>query len=239
MVTRTGFAGRLRFAAAIAGALAIGATAARVEASDLSATLSPQEGNGSLSYSGGASDLIGKNIGVESITGLNTPANGPSTSLQVVGGMLNFTTGAFSGGPNSTEWDFASGGNVTISGTIPSLGITTNTALLSGSFSDPTMVRSLNSSTDLKVLGGAFFSVVNPTLAQYFGLPTGGVLYSGGLTTLFRDAGSSPAAFSSSGFTGGTLTVSPNIPTVPEPGTLAVFACLTAAGGVWMRTRRN
>ena len=232
MVTMTGTASRFRFAAALAAALGVHRGGRAADASDLSATLSPQDGNGNISYAGGSGDLVGKNLGVESITGLSTPLHGPSTTLKVVNGMLGFNTGAFTGGDASgAQWNFASGGNLSLQGTIPSIGINTDSVLLTGSFSDPTTVRSLNGS--LKVQGGAFFSIVNPTLASYFGLPTGVVLYSGGLSTLFRADGTSPSAFTSNGFTGGTLTVAP----VPEPGTLVVFGALAAFGFVRLRRK--
>ena len=234
MVTRTNSAGRVRLAAALVGALVFGA-GAKTEGSDLSVTLSPQSGEGLIKYAGGSSALDGEKIGVDSVTGLNTPNNGPSTKLPVVHGSLSFNTGAFLGGDASgTQWDFAGGGHVTVEGTIPSLGINTEKVLLTGAFSDPSFVKSLNNGGGLKVQGGAFFSVVDPTLAAYFGLPTGGVLYSGGLSTLFKAEGTSPNAFSSNGFTGGTLTVSP----VPEPGMLVVFGSLAVGGAAWVRRRR-
>ena len=211
MVTRVDTPGGFRFAAValmMLGTVAVGGIA-QAQTPDLSVTLSPQEGNGLLKYAGGSSVLDGENIGVESITGLGTPLHGPSTTLPVVNGSIDFNTGAFSGGNAAgTEWDFGPGGFVTLRGAVPSLGIGTNTVLMTGTFSDPSFVKSLNGQ-GLKVQGGAFLSVVDPTLASYFGLPTGGVLYSGGLSTLFRADGTSPSSFVSDGFTGGTLTVAP------------------------------
>ncbi len=232
MATRHGGsrARQLKLTAALVGVLVMGT---RARASDLGFSLNPQSGQGLIKFAGGSSALDGEKIGVDSVTGLNTPMNGPSTKLSVTGGELSFETGNFLGGNAAgTQWDFGSGGFLNLSGAIPSLGIPANSDLLTGQFSDPSFVKALNGG-DLKVEGGAFFSIVNAKLASYFGLPTGVVLYSGGLTTLFRAEGASPSAFASSGFTGGTLTVAP----VPEPGSILVFASL-AAGAVLLRRRK-
>ncbi len=234
MVTWSNRTRRFRLAAALATVLLSGRVAApRAHAADLGFTLGPQSATGLIGYAGGKSPLVGENIGVNSVTGLNTPLHGPSTTLNLTGGELNFSTGNFQGG-SSTQWTFAPGGVLTLSGMIPSLGINTTSDLLTGHFTDPSYVQSLNGG-GLKEQGGAFFSVVNPTLASYFGLPTGVVLYSGGLTTLFNAKGTAPDAFSSDGFTGGTLTVSP----VPEPGTLFVFGAFAVGAIVWSRKTRS
>lgn len=230
MATRTGSLRTPGLTAALVGVLMVGTVA---RASDLGFSLNPQSAQGLIKFAGGSSVLDGEDIGVDAVTGLNTPLNGPNTRLPVTGGDLSFQTGKFLGGNAAgTQWDFGSGGVLNLKGAVPSLGIPANSDLLTGQFSDPTFVRSLNGG-DLKVQGGAFFSIVNEKLASYFGLPTGVVLYSGGLTTLFRAAGTPPNSFTSSGFTGGTLTVTP----VPEPGSVLVFGALAAGAFAWTRRR--
>ena len=83
-----------------------------------------------------------------------------------------------------------------------SLGIKTVKPLLTGTFSQDTFVRSLGTG-DLKLQGGAFINSVDPSLAAYFGLPSGGTMYLGGLSTLFsapaNGTGESPAALGAVG----------------------------------------
>lgn len=191
----------------------------------LSFNLQPQTGDGRISYAGGSTALVGKNLGLASINGLDTPSH-DKESLVVENGALAFNTGPFTGTtPDGTsvasaakDWNFGSGGSVTLTGGIPALGIPAGSNLLSGTFSDPSTVRPLGGN-DLKVQGAAVLSDVNKQLAQYFGLQTG-VMYTGGISTLFSAAGNAPSGFSSTGYTAGQVTTTP----VPEPGTLALFA---------------
>jgi hypothetical protein len=231
MVTTTSSAIRLRRTAALAVVLGFWATAATAD--QITFTLSPQAGDGRITFAGGSTPLTGTSLGVSNVTGLGTPTHGGG-ALSLDTGQLTFNTGNFTGASlGGKEWDFASGGNLLVTGGIASLGIAPGSALLTGTFSNGTAVRSLDP-TDLKVQGSAFFSVVNPTLAAYFGLPTGGSILNGGLSTMFAAAGTAPAGFSSSGFSSGTVTTEP----VPEPGMLVVFGVL-AAGGVAITQRRR
>jgi hypothetical protein len=80
---------------------------------------------------------------------------------------------------------------------------------------------------------------VNPALAAYFGLPTGGAMSTGVLTTIFAAAGSPPSGFTSNGFSSGDVTSSPSLAAVPEPGALAVFGILATGGIAYLHRRRT
>jgi hypothetical protein len=171
---------------------------------------------------------------VSAVSGLGT-SHHPNGVLAIDAGKLSFSTGTntyISQGPNG-EWTFNKGGSVELDGGIAPLGIPAGTKLLTGNFANATAIKSLGAA-DLKMQGGVFFNVVDPTLAAYYGLPTGGTLYLGGLSTLFAAPTGPAGAFSSSGLTNGSVTTQP----VPEPATLAVFAAM-ATGGIALLHRRR
>ena len=221
----------LTVAAAVSGA-------APARAAYLSFNLNAQSGDGRVSYAGGSAPLIGKDLGVLGVKGLDTTSHNDAT-LDLEKGRVNFTTGGFT---HATPGDpatgsglvdfFGKGGSLTVTGGIASLGIAPDSPLLTGTFSDGSFVRDLPG-TALKVTGAAFFNVVNDKLAAYFGLPVGGTMYIGGISTLIASASPAGGAFVSNGYTSGQVTTTP----VPEPGTLAVFG-LFAAGGFALTRRR-
>jgi hypothetical protein len=225
------------FALALAAVL-MHATAAR--AAYMSFSLNAQPGAGRISFAGMGAPLVGTDLGVLAVKGLDTPSNA-DVALALSNGSLNFSTGTYTGAtpenaslPTSPkDFHYAPGGTLTISGGVPALGIPNGTPLLTGSFSDSAFVRPIGTA-NLDVQGGAFINVVNDKLAQYFGLPVGGTLYTGGLSTLFAAIGDSAGAFSSTGYTNGQVTTTP----VPEPTTLAVFAVALGSGLAWYHRRR-
>jgi hypothetical protein len=91
---------------------------------------------GTVSYAGTGGPALGQDILFQSILGLDTPAN-TGVTLDCVGCLLNFQTGnnTVEGALGGAPWQFAGGGQITIVGSIPTLGIGPGTTLLSGSFS--------------------------------------------------------------------------------------------------------
>ena len=224
-------------------ALALGCLAAAgtrpVSAAYLSFNLNADSSAGRVAYAGGATPLVGKDLGVLSVKGLDTKLN-PNGLLALSHGSVDFSTGIFSAavptsatGSTPPEYRFGSGGNMTVSGGIPSLGIPDGSALLTGQFSEASFLRPL-AGTDLKVTGGAFFNVVNDKLAAYFGLPAGATAYVGGISTMFAAPAGANGSFTSSGYASGLVTTTP----VPEPTTLVLFGVLSAGGIVWSRRGR-
>jgi len=70
---------------------------------------------GTITYAGGATGLVGSNIGIGSVIGLNTPSNNLILKA-VTNGSLQFTTGNFVS-YSSGVYTFGSGGGLTITGT--------------------------------------------------------------------------------------------------------------------------
>src|SRR5712664_1173120 len=73
---------------------------------------------GTFSYAGGAAALIGAGLNIATVQGINTPLNaGPP--IGIAGGVLNFATGMFTGMDASGNYNFAGGGNISITGAGP------------------------------------------------------------------------------------------------------------------------
>ena len=131
----------------------------------------PGGAGGTMTYDGAGGPLIATNIAFVEIMGVDTPANSGGV-LACTNCLLNFTTGANTQeGPPGWVWD--GGGNFTLTGDVPSLGLTGAT-LISGSFTATDNTPGLAAS-DVTAL---FFAIgvdsKDPTLASFFGLtPTG------------------------------------------------------------------
>ena len=208
---------------------------AAAQACKLDLNVSSATCQGSAGYSGGSTPLVASGLGVASITGIDSPLN-PNQVLNLTGGQLNFTTGAFRGTAGGTGWDFAKGGSVSVTGAIPSLGIAAGSVLLEGSFTDTTSVRPQDAS-DLKVLGATSLNVVNPQLASYLGLSTGSTAASL-LSDIVHAQGTPGASFASDCSTSDQQVTSQ----VAEPGMIVLYAStllgLTAWGRRGLRARR-
>jgi hypothetical protein len=209
---------------------------AMVQGSTIDFNISPGAVPGRVFFEGGATPLVGADLGVASVTGTQTPLN-LNRVLNITGGQLNFVTGNFTGTAGGQEWDFGPRGHVVLEGGIPALGIPSGTVLLSGQFADTTFVRPL-SLAGYKVVGGDFLDMVNPVLAAYYGLPRGAVTYVGGLAGILTTLADPGSPFSSTGPTSAHLVTSP----VPEPGMLALYATsllgLSVCGRRWFRSWR-
>lgn len=176
--------------------------------------------NASILYAGGATPLVGALIGVDKVTGVNTPNNaGPLNALTITSGTLDFTTGNFSSA-GADDWEFSGGGSITLKGAIAALGIPAGTTLLSGSFTSAEVDRI--GTGDFKIAGTAFADTKNQDLAHYFGWGiVDGVpnVWQGNFNLGFFATGSPPGGFETDdGFdiTSGDLTNSP----IPEPATM-------------------
>ncbi len=173
---------------------------------DFGVYASSQSPSSTISYAGGANPLVGSYIVVSDVVGIDTPLNA-DVSLAITGGLLNFTTGAFNSFSPS-DWVFAGGGTVSITGGIPALSISLS-PLLSGSFASAD-VSQFSSTYD--IAGAAFLDWQHSALLPYFGLtgslPTGNFNISFTATTRIP-----PQSFTSSQITGGDV----NISFVPLP----------------------
>ena len=180
---------------------------------------------GVISYAGGVNPLVGKNIQVDNVLGVGTPANN-NVTVKIISGLLNFTTGNFSGYTTTPQaWEFSGGGTITLTGCADLDGDggacdaqDVSGTLLSGTF-DTATVLALGGS--FKIVGAELIDVRNPQLAQFFGLPSGiSDLYTSGLNLSFSASHLPPHSFSSSTAFSGDLV---DYPPVPEPASLAML----------------
>jgi hypothetical protein len=124
---------------------------------------------GVYSWAGGTSSLIGSNIPVLSVLGDSTPSHN-GTLLGVVGGDLDFTSGAFNG--TSTTWSWAGGGTLNLTGCVP--GVTpvscnpNTNVLVSDDFTSVSIVQVAGA---LDAVFGNVTGTINPQVAAYFGEP--------------------------------------------------------------------
>jgi hypothetical protein len=171
----------------------------------------------SISYAGGATPLVGTDISVDTVTGLNTPLNNGVT-LTCAGCLLAFTTGNLTG-TNATNWFFGAGGAISIIGGIPALALPAGTNLLLGSFHNAQVTAA---GATFKVTIATFVDQKDETLAGYYGL-AGFPSWDGNLNLSFNAAGLPPNAFTSSSVLSGDVVNTP----VPEPASVILLGtCL-------------
>lgn len=123
----------------------------------------------SISFAGAPAPLVGTQISVDSVQGINTPNIG---QLALSNAILEFTTGPFTGFDAANYHFEAAGGSITVVGGVPALGLPDNTLLLIGSFAEAHVHVEPG---DFKVAITSFFDVKNPALVEFFfpqGAPT-------------------------------------------------------------------
>jgi hypothetical protein len=193
---------------------------------------------GSISYAGGAAPLVGTNISVDNVTGLDTVLNN-NVSFNLLNGVLNFTTGNLVSS-NATTWNFGSGANsfITLTGSVDvnNDGIADITGdLMTGQFGAASVT---NLSGVFKIAGASFFDFKDPELLALFGLPAvlpngDPVLYAGNFNISFNAAGTPPDGFRSTQVLSGDITNTP----VPEPGTIFLLGAGLIGLGFYGRKR--
>jgi len=199
---------------------------------------------GTISYAGGATPLVGTNIQIDNVGGINTPSN-DGTNFDCFGCLLNFTTGNLTGS-TAQSWDFGGGGSISLVGKVDAngdhllnlgdIGFLGAVPLLSGSFASAQVSKQASSAT-FKIAGAAFSDVKDSDLIELFGLGAlGSTGYSGGFNLSFSAAGSPPSAFTSSTVLSGDVV---NAPPIPEPASVFLMGSALFGLGVIARRRRQ
>ena len=203
-----------------------------------------QPTSGTISYTGGSNPLMGANISVDNIIGLNTSSNANVRS-QCMSCTLNFSSGSFGGitTPGGVKtWNFTNGGSITVMGGVDlgsnsTVDIPLSTTLLSGVFSSASVTQETNGNFGLRIAQGSFSDSKDATLLAFYGLPIG-VSYDGDLNIDFTakklQGNSDSNAFGSSSIREGTIANSP----VPVPLPAAAWLMLSALGGFLGFARR-
>jgi len=129
---------------------------------------------GTYSWDGvGTDPLVGTNLGVASVLGLGTAGNSGSL-LTISDGLMNFTSGAYTGVAGST-WKWGAGGTLSVTGCIA--GVTSASCskssdyvtLLSDDFQSVSIVPVVGG---FDVVIGQIQGEIDPLVAAYFGVST-------------------------------------------------------------------
>jgi hypothetical protein len=192
---------------------------------------------GSISFAGGSAPLVGSNITVDSVVGLNTPTNSTVTR-NLLSAVLNFTTGGLSSS-TSNLYNFGGGGSISLTGCADLNnnglcdGNDANGTLLQGSFLSASVFSTGNG---FQVDISSFLDQKNETLAAYYGL--GGVyswLGNTNISFLVPNGTLPPSSFESSQILSGDLTNTPA--PVPEPASMLLLG--SGVLGTWVRRRKR
>jgi hypothetical protein len=184
---------------------------------------------GTLTYTGGTTPLVGADILIGAVKGVNTPSNS-GVSDTITGGLLSFTTGDFvSFDPGTGTYTFGSGGTISITGTGPGcLTVGGCGGNVPNTTSGPTLLSGVDISARYEVASGIGMLDLyittgsdrkNTNLVQFFGLNPANISSWAFNGTVHATGGGTGGAFAADS-TGSTDIA--NTP-VPEPASIILL----------------
>ena len=185
---------------------------------------------GTVSYDGNGGALVGANIVLQYVLGLDTPSELGAHGL--TGALLNFSTGGYSGGSGST-YNFSNGGSFQITGKVDNAcdlyGTLCNTSdvLLTGSFLGATV-----NGGGVTFTGGT--DTKNSALLAFFGLPANTQFAFGPANVQFN-----PSYGQNGSFSGTAYSTDVSNTVVPEPGSMMLFGSGLVGLSTLIRRRRQ
>lgn len=195
---------------------------------------------GTISFAGGSAPLVGTNIEVDEVVGLDTPANNHTVAF-LTNAVMNFETGNLtSTGPNN--WMFGNGGFFNITGGVDFPDMTPDipdgTTLLSGTFE---VVQVFKLGPFFTVGIAAFADRKHEDLVEFYDMPKGD--YLGNMNLSFSTFGNPPTGdaeadpFESVAIFSGDILNTP--PVVPTPTAVWMgLSCLALPVVAAIRRRR-
>ncbi|NER03124.1 MAG: PEP-CTERM sorting domain-containing protein [Okeania sp. SIO3C4] len=192
---------------------------------------------GTLSYDGEGGALIGTDLGVDLLIGIDTPSN-TTNPLSCIECKLNFETGL-----NISEdpYVFSPGGSITVTGTVKDLNDGNDITIAEGTFLTGVFTENIFGSAvefgggmGAATFTGIGFDTKDPAISEYFGID--GIEFNFAQTSIAMGDVNVDA---NGGFSGIVTNVDlDNIPVdVPEPTVL--FALGVVAAGLVSRRQKN
>lgn len=163
---------------------------------------------GTLSYDGVGGPLFGMNLDVDRIVGMNTPLR-DGQQRNCIGCVLTLMTGPFAGS-DATNWFFAPGGSILLTGGIDldnngglnAGDIPAGSTILEGAFIETPTVAYFAGA--FRILGAGIADTKDDGVTAFYGMPSG-IQYEGGINLSFSANTAPPNAFNSRSVFSGDL----------------------------------
>jgi len=189
---------------------------------------------GTVSYGGvdGTDPLVGANIKFSELVGNDTPLNS-GVALTIVGGLLNFSTGANTS-EGATVYTFGPGGTFTLTGKVVDSGnnVIANGTLLTGSFTGTSTVTGLGAGFGIFV--GLGIDTKNQDLLNYYGITANDFVFAN------TEIGLAPGgATGNGGFSATVINADLNNAAVPDSGSTVMLLGAGLLGVTALARRRQ